>query len=142
MIDLRTNAIDDFRIATLETGLPTTRWNVTASTDIGNIRFFGRFSCWAATGTARTAGTPVTWAPPPSHGCTRRTRGAALVDVEASVPLRQGATLALGVENALNTYPEPNPHASVTVGNRYGQFSPFGFNGAYYYGGLTYRWCL
>ena len=58
------------------------------------------------------------------------------------MPLREGATIALGVENALNTYPEPNPHAPLTVGNRYGQFSPFGFNGAYYYGRLTYRWGL
>ncbi|MYH29214.1 MAG: hypothetical protein F4018_20255 [Acidobacteria bacterium] len=52
------------------------------------------------------------------------------------------ATLALGVENALNTYPEANSYAPLTVGNRYGQFSPFGFNGAYYYGRLTYRWGL
>ena len=27
-----------------------------------------------------------------------------------------------------------------TVGNQYGQFSPFGFNGAYYYTRLNYRW--
>lgn len=39
------------------------------------------------------------------------------------MPLREGATLALGVENALNTYPEANPYTSLTVGSRYGQFS-------------------
>ena len=44
VMDLRTNAIDDFRIATLEAGLPRTRWNITASTDIGDITLFGRLS--------------------------------------------------------------------------------------------------
>lgn len=28
----------------------------------------------------------------------------------------------------------------LAVGNRYGQFSPFGFDGAYLYGKLRYAW--
>ena len=51
-------------------------------------------------------------------------------------------SLAVGVQNLLNQYPDVNPFAADTVGNRYGQFSPFGFNGSYYYGRLTYRWGL
>ena len=142
VMDLRTNAIDDFRIATLETGLPRTRWNITLSTDVGDITLFGRLSWWGGYWdsedgrNARDLGAVgELWLYPAYPG-------RALVDVEASVPVSEGTTLALGVENALNTYPEANPHAPLTVGNRYGQFSPFGFNGAYYYGRLTYRWGL
>ena len=36
--------------------------------------------------------------------------------------------------------PAENPYAALTVGNRYGQFSPFGFDGAYLYGKLRYPW--
>ncbi|MDE2977110.1 MAG: TonB-dependent receptor, partial [Acidobacteriota bacterium] len=49
-------------------------------------------------------------------------------------------SIALGVQNLLNTYPEDNPGAADGVGNRYGQFSPFGFNGAYYYVRFNYAW--
>ena len=142
VMDLRTNAVDDFRIATLEDGLPRTRWNITASSDVGDVTISGRLSWWGSywdSEDGRNARDLGAAAEPwlyPAYA------GRALVDVEASVPLKQGATLALGVENALNTYPEANPFASLTVGNRYGQFSPFGFNGAYYYGRLTYRWGL
>ena len=37
--------------------------------------------------------------------------------------------MSVGVENALSTFPAENPYAELTVGNRYGQFSPFGFDG-------------
>ena len=36
-------------------------------------------------------------------------------------------------KNLLNTYPDINAYSADNVGNRYGQFSPFGFNEAYYY---------
>ena len=37
-----------------------------------------------------------------------------------------------GVENVLNTCPDVNQYGAAMVGNQYGQFFPFGFNGAYY----------
>ena len=40
----------------------------------------------------------------------------------------------------MGTYPDVNRFGTDTVGNQYGQFSPFGFNGAYYYTRLNYRW--
>ena len=43
-------------------------------------------------------------------------------------------------QNVLGTYPDVNRYGTDTVGNQYGQFSPFGFNGAYYYTRLNYRW--
>ena len=59
--------------------------------------------------------------------------GRALLDAELGFRLRSGAWLSLGAANLLNTYPKVNPHGQFTVGNRYGQYSPFGYGGAYYY---------
>ena len=64
--------------------------------------------------------------------------GKALLDLELSIPVGEHATLAFGGENVLNTYPDVNQFGAQTVGNQYGQFSPFGFNGAYYYTRLDY----
>ena len=41
--------------------------------------------------------------------------------------------------NLFDTTPEENPGAADGVGNRYSQFSPFGFNGAYYYARVRYE---
>ncbi len=49
-------------------------------------------------------------------------------------------TLSVGAQNLLNTYPQINPRAAEGTGNYYGQFSPFGFNGAYSYARLNYAW--
>ena len=103
-MDVRTSAIDAFRVATLETGLPSTRWNVSASTDaFRGVSFFSRVSCrgsywdsedgWNARDLSAVA---HPW-PYPAYA------GRALVDVEVSVPVGSGATIALGVENLLNT---------------------------------------
>ena len=66
--------------------------------------------------------------------------GKALLDLEVGFPLGEGVTLSAGGQNVLNTYPVENPLAADRVGNLYGQFSPFGFNGAYYYARVNYGW--
>ncbi len=63
-----------------------------------------------------------------------------LLDVEASRTFAERWTLAIGAQNALNTYPEEYPGAAAGVGNRFGQFTPFGFNGGYYYTRVRYGW--
>ena len=65
--------------------------------------------------------------------------GKALLDVELGIPVGD-VELAIGAENLLNSYPEVNMFGAHTVGNHYGQFSPFGFNGAYYYTRISYGW--
>ncbi|MEO9080138.1 MAG: TonB-dependent receptor [Rhodanobacter sp.] len=56
---------------------------------------------------------------------------------------RDNWTFTLGADNALNTYPDK---ASAALNNDnngtfpYSVFSPFGFNGAYVYGKVAYRW--
>ena len=66
--------------------------------------------------------------------------GKALVDLELGIPFGEAVSLAVGGENVLNTYPDVNQYGTDTVGNHYGQFSPFGFNGAYYYTRLNVGW--
>ena len=45
------------------------------------------------------------------------------------------------MNNALDEYPNPTPTNVNTNGPvGFPGFSPFGFNGRYYYGRLTYTW--
>ncbi|MEM9291071.1 MAG: TonB-dependent receptor [Acidobacteriota bacterium] len=65
--------------------------------------------------------------------------GKTLVDLEIGYDLTEDLTFILGAQNAFDTFPDENPGARSGVGNLYSQFSPFGFNGAFYYGRLAYR---
>ena len=65
--------------------------------------------------------------------------GKPLVDLEVGFPF-SNVTLSVGAQNIFNTYPDENPGAVSGVGNRYGQFGPFGFNGGYYYTRISYGW--
>ena len=138
--DIQNAVINQFRIQTLEEGLPRNRWNVTVTHDrprwslTGRLNYYGAFWDSEDGRNAADAGDVADpWLYPPYSG-------KALVDAEVSVPIGSRATVALGAENILNTFPDVNPYGADTVGNTYGQFSPFGFNGAYYYSRLSYRW--
>ena len=63
-----------------------------------------------------------------------------IFDVEAAHTFADRWTLTVGAQNVLNTYPEEYPGAAAGVGNRFGQFTPFGFNGGYYYTRVGYWW--
>ena len=138
--DIQNAVINQFRIQTLEEGLPRNRWNVTVTHDrprwslTGRLNYYGSFWDSEDGRNAADAGdVAYPWLYPPYSG-------KALVDAEVSVRIGSRATVALGAENILNTFPDVNPYGADTVGNTYGQFSPFGFNGAYYYSRLSYRW--
>ena len=139
--NIESSVIDDFRIATLEEGLPNIRWNFAVSHDADRWRLTGRVSYFGAYWDSEDgrnaadlddAGIALPWLYPAYSG-------KALVDVELGIPFGN-VELAVGAENLLNTYPEVNPWGAYTVGNNYGQFSPFGFNGAYYYTRISYGW--
>ncbi len=126
--------IDEFRINTLERGLPNTRWNFSINhraerwSLMGRLNYFGQF--WDSEDGRNSVGLPggpeASWLYPAYSG-------KALLDLELGIPFEENITLAVGAENLLNTYPDVNMFGANTVGNQYGQFSPFGFNGAYYY---------
>ena len=63
--------------------------------------------------------------------------GKVLFDLESSYLASAGLIITLGVQNILNTYPDENPK-SGNIGNQYGQFSPFGFNGTFWYAKFGY----
>ncbi len=140
--DLQSSVIDDFRVATLEDGLPNTRWTLNLSHAADRWRMLARVSYFGSywdsedgRNSADVAASGIVLAtlyPPYS--------GKALVDVELGIPFGDGVELAIGAENLLNQYPDINPWGAQTVGNNYGQFSPFGFNGAYYYTRVSYGW--
>ena len=134
--------IDTFRITTLERGLPNTRWNFTVNHDGGRWNLMGRLNYFGAFWDSEDGRNANDVAPDvvteswlyPSYA------GKALLDLELGIPFGDNLKLALGGENVLNTYPEVNQYGAQTVGNKYGQFSPFGFGGAYYYVRLNYSW--
>ena len=136
------DTIDDDRRSALERGLPETRWNfaVNHTADrwslLTRLSFYGQY--WdredARTWAAETLGDSNMSA---LYGLYS---GKALVDIELGIPIGEFVKVSFGGQNILNAYPEINPLAAVGTGNNYGQFSPFGFNGAYYYGRMNYTW--
>ncbi len=68
-----------------------------------------------------------------------------ITDLAASYTFGQRFTLTAGVDNVFDVYPDENNQGNATsAGNNnfgifpYNQISPFGFNGAFYYGRLTF----
>ena len=59
--------------------------------------------------------------------------------MEGSIDLSEGMTLAVGARNLLNTYPDESARA-MSVGEKYSEYTPWGFNGAYYYVRIRYAW--
>ena len=139
--DIQSSVIDEFRINTLERGLPRTRWNFSVFHNaarwslLARLNYFGAF--WDSEDGRNSVGLDggpmVSWLYPAYSG-------KALLDLEFGIPLGGGATLAVGAENVLNAYPDVNMFGADTVGNEFGQFSPFGFNGSYFYTRVGFGW--
>jgi iron complex outermembrane receptor protein len=70
------------------------------------------------------------------------TGNAALVDLEARYELPMGVGLAVGVNNVLDEYPNYTSGAinSPTGSLGFPAYSPFGFNGRFLYGRVSYNW--
>ena len=123
--DFDPGALDDVRVRELQEAVPRTRWNAAVTQAVGPVRLRGRLHFYGG------------WWDTEDF---LRYRGKHLLDLELEVPVGGGATLALGGQNVLNTYPDEHPLARQRLGNRYSQFTPFGFNGGYYYVRVTHAW--
>ncbi len=127
--------LSDLRIRILEEGLPNLRGNVAVNHDFpAGTRALVRASYWGGYFDGET---------PYYEGSSDNTidyPGRMLVDVEAAHTFMGSYTLTLGAQNVLNTVPAEYPGAADGVGNRYGQFTPFGFNGTFLYSRLSYSW--
>ena len=126
--------LNDSRVNALEKGLPFTRGSVTVNHVFpGGTRLMVRGSHWDGVFErfAPYSGDPAV---------TTRYPGRQLLDFEAAQTFADSWTLTVGGQNALNTSPGEFPGAAGDSGQRYGEYSPFGFNGAFYYTKLSYRW--
>ena len=112
------------RIRRLEEALPETRWIFTANQQVGRLDLLGRLSYY---GGWFDGDDPAFY------------DGKSLVDLELSLPLSDSTTLEFGAHNVFNTYPGKSPFA-LRNGELYSEYTPWGFNGTYYYGGLSYTW--
>ena len=121
--------IDRDRIAALTVGLPRMRWNMGVNhaadrwTLMTRLHYYGSY--WDREDARSALGGAMSYLYP-------QYSGKPLVDLEVGFPFSD-FTLSVGAQNIFNTYPDENPGAVDGVGNRYGQFGPFGFNGGYYY---------
>jgi iron complex outermembrane receptor protein len=118
------DTLSEGRILQLEQALPTTRAAVALTQTLNKLRLMGRVSTYSGWYDADDA-----YLYEGSH---------VLVDLEAGYKLGSRTTLVVGGTNVLNHYPEENPGARAGVGNQYSQYTPFGFNGAFWYGRLRF----
>ena len=118
------STVDEVRVREYEKGLPETRYNVAANHNVGNWRFLARVSYYDD------------WFDSEDGNVYD---GKSLVDLEAAYRFSESLAVTLGAQNAFDEVPDENPGAAAGVGNRYSQFSPFGFNGAFWYLRLTYE---
>ena len=115
--------LDDLRIKELEENLPRHRASLTVVQpvleDFGVLGRASYFSGWYDSEDDETYTNKV------------------IFDLEATYTADSGLSITLGGNNILNTYPDENPK-SGNIGNKYGQFSPFGFDGAFWYARFGY----
>ena len=121
--DFNPKTLDDLRIRELEENLPKQRASLTVTQSIT--------SQWSVLGRGSYFGD---WFDS-EDGETYT--GKVLFDLETTYWAAVGLNVSLGVQNLLDTYPDENP-GSGNIGNQYGQFSPFGFNGRYVYAKFGY----
>ena len=116
--------LSDERIRRLKYTLPMDRLNATWKQQLGRFNLMGRLSYYGEWYERRDAHTyPGEW----------------LVDFEIDYRLGKGVSIAGGAQNALNNFTDISPR-QYAVGSQFSQASPFGFNGAYWYTRLNYRW--
>ncbi len=118
------SVVDETRVREYEEGLPETRYNVAANHDYEKWRFLIRASYYDDWYDSEDGNTYD---------------GETLVDLEVAYAFTDQLSIIIGAQNAFDTTPDENPGARSGVGNRYSQFSPFGFNGAFWYGRVRYE---
>ena len=95
-------------------------------------------SATTAAGTTTTAGSEKSSSP--SGGIDQGFfDGRPIIDVEASIELRENTMLMVGAQNVWDTYPQVSARAT-SVGEKYSEYTPWGFNGAYFYTRIAYTW--
>ena len=119
--------LNDARIKELEENLPKQRGNLTLTQTLtsrwdvlGRVSYFGEWY---------------------DSEDDQLYSGKVLLDLETSVSFDDyRSTIAIGAQNILNTYPDEHQKAKERTGNKYSQFSPFGFGGAFWYAKYSFNY--
>ena len=131
--DHNPDTLNEDRIRELQENLPTHRGSLTVAQSItdawGVLGRASYFSGWFDS---------EDYLQNPDVEGTGEYTGRVIFDLETSYTVGAGLTLTLGGRNILNTFPDENPNGADSVGNKYGQFSPFGFDGAFWYAKVGY----
>ena len=129
--------LNERRLAEYAYALPRIRWNVELTQTIARVQAIGRLSYFGSW-YDYDSGFATVFAP--TGGIDNGFfEGRPILDLEASMDLTAGTSIAVGAQNALDTYPGESARA-MSVGERYSEYTPWGFNGAYYYVRVGYRW--
>ncbi|MGH1372042.1 MAG: TonB-dependent receptor plug domain-containing protein [Cellvibrionaceae bacterium] len=119
--------VDDTRVKQIEETTPDTRWNFTAVHQMDVLRFTGRISYYGDFFDNEAGGT---------------FDDAMTLDLEMAYDLNENSIVTLGGRNITNergcTVDSCSTSARTDLGNKYSQFSPFGFNGAHWYARYQY----
>lgn len=116
--------VDETVIRDIEDALPDSRLNATATHRWGKWNFLLRYNWtdeWYEKESGKTTFNSY-WT----------------IDAEAGYSFNSGVTLLLGGTNLTDETPDRYEGARQ-FGNRYAQYAPLGFNGAFYYGRLVYE---
>ena len=125
VVQFNPEVVSALRIRQLQESLPRTRWNAALNREFGRFSVLARVSYYGG------------WFDDDDN---QNYTGKHLADFEFSFLLRPDLKLSAGAQNAFNTYTDRSRLGSAGPGNLYSQFSPFGFDGGYYYLRLNYSW--
>ncbi|MXX39168.1 MAG: TonB-dependent receptor [Gemmatimonadetes bacterium] len=123
--DHNPDILDALRLRELEENLPKQRGNLTLTQALSER--------WSGLGRASYYGEWYDSEDDQTYS------GKVLFDLETSISFDEGmSAIAIGAQNILNTYPDEHELARERTGNKYSQFSPFGFGGAFWYVKYSY----
>ena len=123
--DHNPDVLDALRLRELEENLPKQRGNLTLTQALSDR--------WSGLGRASYYGEWYDSEDDQTYS------GKVLFDLETSISFDEAqSAIAIGVQNILNTYPDEHELARDRTGNKYSQFSPFGFGGAFWYVKYSY----
>ena len=127
--DTKVDRAGDFitpkRVDQLENTIPKNRIIISAETIMGPWRFMLPRLRYYGTFIEYTSNTDAWY---------QKYGAKTLVDVEAEYSMQNGISVAAGVKNLFDTYPdENNPAAIAGVGALYPEVGPYGFNGGFIY---------
>ena len=135
--DNRKRLLDGRRLAEYAHALPRTRWNVGVTQRFGRTSLLDRLSYYGGW-YDYDSGHGEVFAP--SGGLAQGFfAGRPIFDLALSVDLRRETTLAVGGQNVFDTYSQVSAIAP-SVGERYSEYTPWGYSGAYYYARVGYDW--